>query len=261
MVAILPISTRARMLREGYEVTANYEATHWWFRSRRELFLSQVSRSARAFVPRGEPLRILDYGCGTGFNLPYLAEYGNVVGCDVADMALGEFGKADQYPRLDLRHDLSAHHGQFQIVVALDVLEHCDDDVDALRRMGRFLAAGGQLILTVPAYQWLWSGEDVVSQHRRRYTKTTLLEACTAAGFTPLYSSYFNLSILPAMASVIWSHRILNPDALQHSNLRPTAPWLNAGLELLTSAEARIVGGRQLPLPAGASLVARLTRT
>lgn len=246
------------MLREGYEVTADHEATHWWFRSRRELFLRQVERSARALEPRGERVRILDYGCGTGFNLPYLAEHGEVVGCDVADMALGEFGKEAQYPRLDLRQDLSAHHGQFQIVVALDVLEHCDDDVDALRAMGRFLAPGGELILTVPAYQWLWSGEDVISQHRRRYTKRSLLDACGAAGFAPLYASYFNLSILPAMAGVIWSRRVLDRDALSHSNLRPTAPWLNAGLEALTSAEARLVGGRELPLPAGASLVARL---
>jgi SAM-dependent methyltransferase len=94
------------MLREGYEVTSAYEANHWWFRSRRRLFLSQVARAAKEI---GRPnLRILDYGCGTGFNLSFLAEYGSVVGADVADLALGEFkSEAGSYPRLDLRDDLS----------------------------------------------------------------------------------------------------------------------------------------------------------
>jgi SAM-dependent methyltransferase len=252
------------MLREGYELTAVHEARHWWFSSRRELFLRQVARSAAAIEARRdtrERLQILDYGCGTGFNLPYLARYGRAVGCDVADLALGEFGKSADHPRLDLKQDLSQHHGKFQIVTALDVLEHCDDDVAALQAMGRFLATPGQLILTVPAYAWLWSGEDVISQHRRRYTKKSLLQACERAGFSPLYVSYFNLSILPAMASVIWSRRVLDRATLQRSNLGPTAPWLNAGLQALTTLEARVVGGERLALPAGASLVARLIRT
>jgi SAM-dependent methyltransferase len=252
------------MLREGYDVTAEFEANHWWFRSRRQLFLAQVARAAAAIEAGGieaggKVPRILDYGCGTGFNLPFLAKYGDVVGCDMADCALSELATARGYPRFDLRGDVSAHHGQFQIVVALDVLEHCDDDVEALHTMGRFLAPGGQLVLTVPAYQWLWSGEDVISQHRRRYTRRALLKACRTAGFCALYSSYFNLSILPAMAGVIWSRRVWSPSALKHSNLRPTAPWLNGALAALTGAEARLVGRYGLSLPSGASVVARLT--
>ncbi|HXJ34663.1 MAG TPA: class I SAM-dependent methyltransferase [Candidatus Eisenbacteria bacterium] len=248
------------MLREGYEVTATYEATHWWFRSRRDLVLRQVTRAAAAVGAPGRRLRLLDYGCGTGFNLPWLARFGEVAGADVADEALREFQKTTGYPLLDLRDDLGAHHGRYDIVLALDVLEHCDDDVEGLRAMERFVAPGGQLVLTVPAYRWLWSGEDVISRHRRRYTRRMLVGACERAGLQVLYASYFNLAILPAVAAVVWTRRLLDPAAREHSNLRPTAPWLNETLYRVTSSEARWVGDERLAMPAGASLVARLAR-
>jgi len=246
------------MLREGYEVTADHEATHWWFLARRELFLRQVAHAAHELGAPGRRLRILDYGCGTGFNLPFLAAWGDVVGADVAAEALGDFRKATEFVRLDLRDDLHAHHGRFDVVVALDVLEHCDDDVEGLRDMRRFVAAGGQMVLTVPAYQWLWSGEDVVSRHQRRYTKSTLLAACRSAGLEVRYASYFNLAILPAMAAVIWARRLVSAESLAHSNLRETPGWLNATLHAVCGLEARWVGDGRLPLPAGASLVCRL---
>jgi len=249
------------MLREGYEVTATHEATHWWFRSRRDLFLRQVARAAAGLRRPDRRLRILDYGCGTGFNLEPLAAYGDVVGADVADLALGEFRKAAATPLLDLRQDLAAHHGRYDIVVALDVLEHCEDDVTGLGEMTRFLVPDGQLVLTVPAYDWLWSGEDVVSRHLRRYTRRRLVAACAAAELRVLYASYFNLSILPAMAATIWTRRLLDPATRERSNVKPTAPWLNEALYTITAAEARWVGDERLALPAGASLVCRLART
>jgi SAM-dependent methyltransferase len=248
------------MLREGYEVTAEHEATHWWFRSRRELFLGQVACAVREGARPGRRPALLDYGCGTGFNLRFLAAYGDVTGADVADETMGEFRRADEFPRLDLRADTSAQHGRFDVVVALDVLEHCDDDAAALVAMQRFLAPQGQLVLTVPAYAWLWSGEDVVSRHRRRYTMASLLEVCRRGGLVVRYASYFNLTILPAMAAVIWTRRLLASPALAHSNLRPTPGWLNTTLHAITALEARWVGAGRRPLPAGASLVCRLGR-
>ena len=246
------------MLREGYEVTSAFEATHWWFLSRQSVFLQQVDRAVRAASPRTPRAQILDYGCGTGFNLSLLATYGDVTGADVAPEALGEFQKGQQFPLIDLRQPLRAHEGRFDVIVALDVIEHFDDDIAGLRDISRLLAPDGQIVLTVPAYQWLWSGEDVISQHRRRYTKRTLLAACRAAGLELCYVSYFNLSILPAVTAVIWARRLLAPQAQRHSNLRPTAPWLNRTLHAVTDLEARWVGAERISLPAGASLVCRL---
>ena len=83
----VPVSMPKTGDEKGYEVTAEFERDHWWFRSRRDLVLAQVRK---ALSNLGEPtdIRILDYGCGTGFNLASLAEYGEVSGADAAPEAL-----------------------------------------------------------------------------------------------------------------------------------------------------------------------------
>jgi hypothetical protein len=111
----------------------------------------------------------------------------------------------------------------------------------------------------VPAYQWLWGGEDELSLHKRRYTKRTLARACGSSGLTIRFLSYFNLSILPLAAMTIWLKRLWSPRrALQESNLKPTPGWLNRVLYTVTAFENRRVGEGRLVLPAGASLVCRL---
>ena len=87
--------------------------------------------------------------------------------------------------------------GGFDAVTLLDVVEHLDDDVAALRTAGRLLRPGGTLLVTVPAYQWLWSGHDVVNQHRRRYTSGRLRSALSAAGIAEARVTYFNGLLLP----------------------------------------------------------------
>jgi SAM-dependent methyltransferase len=249
--------------RVGYEVTSDFEATHWWFLSRRDLFLGQVQIAAEQ-IRKTRPessvgLSLLDYGCGTGFNLRFLSQFGDVTGADVAPESLVEFQKARGYPLFDLRGDTSALEGAFDIITALDVLEHLDDDVGGLKMLATFLKPRGQIVLTVPAYDWLWGGEDEISLHKRRYTKRTLTRTCRAAGFDVLFSSYFNLSILPLAAVSIWSKRALSGRrALQESNLRPTPAWMNRLLYEVTAFENRRVGRGTMSLPAGASLVCRL---
>jgi SAM-dependent methyltransferase len=246
------------MLREGYQVTADFEATYWWFLSRRELFLLQVHRAARELGFPNRPLTLLDFGCGTGFNLAFLAKFGRVYGADVADESLKEFQKTQQFPLIDLKGDTSPYHGLFNIVTALDVLEHIDDDVAGLRGLKRFLAPQAQVILTVPAYRWLWSGEDVISHHKRRYTKKELLRCCQLAGYDVLYISYFNFTVLPGITAMIWAKKLLSRNGSQHSDLQPLPGWLNGLLYKVTSLEARWVGDQRQHMPAGASLICRL---
>lgn len=246
------------MQREGFRVTAEHEAEHWWFRSRRDLFLRQLGRAAQELGFPGRPLRLLDYGCGTGFNLSFLRAYGEVCGADRIRPGDLEFRREVGFPILDAERDLGAHQGSFHLVTALDVLEHLDDDVKGLLALRGLLAPGGQIVLTVPAYDWLWSGEDVISEHRRRYTRSGLVRACRAAGLEVRYASYFNLAILPAMAGVVWARRLLARGAAPQSNLWMPWPWLNRLLVALCSREAGWVGAQRLVLPAGASIVCRV---
>jgi SAM-dependent methyltransferase len=243
---------------EAYQATAEHEATHWWFLSRRELCLLQVRRAATELGFPQQSLTLLDYGCGTGFNLSFLAEYGQVYGAELIAMVPAPYWKAADFPLLDLAHDNTPYHGRFDIVTAFDVLEHIRDDVEGLRQIGRFLRPGGQLILTVPAYQWLWSGEDVVGCHVRRYTRATLLACCRAAAYEVCYLSYFNLMVLPAMALIIAIKKRFFPEQRQRSNLGHVPKPVNSLLHRLTSWEAHWVGRQQGVLPAGSSLVCRL---
>ena len=251
------------MRREGYEITARFEETHWWFVSRRALFLEQVARCVERFGQRtpGLRARILDYGCGTGFNLPFLARFGEVVGADVAEESLVEFKKEAAYPRINLRDGAEAHQKSFDVVTALDVLEHMEDDVEGLKRVLSFARPGGDAILTVPAYPWLWSGEDDISRHYRRYTKRSLLKVCDRVGAKVLFLSYFNLSILPIMAGAVWARRLADPArARATSNVGEPGRLLNGLLVRVLSFENRQVGRERWRLPAGASLICRLAR-
>jgi 2-polyprenyl-3-methyl-5-hydroxy-6-metoxy-1,4-benzoquinol methylase len=243
---------------EGYRVTAEHEATHWWFLSRRELALLQVRRAAGELGYPGTRLRLIDYGCGTGFDLEHLAEFGDVVGADLDTPELRAHWKAGGRTLIDLSKDSSEHAGRFDVLTALDVLEHLPDDVEGLRSMARLVRDGGRIVLTVPAYRWLWSGEDEVSRHVRRYTKSSLLEVVQAAGLDVLYVSHFNLTILPAMAAVIAVKKIFFPGHKDKSNLSSMPAAVNELLYRLTSIEARIVGEERRAMPAGPSLICRL---
>lgn len=245
------------MQREGFRVTAAFEASHWWFRARRELVVAQVEMALRERGERPGRPRLLDYGCGTGFNLRLLARYGEAFGADVESEAAAEFRSVPEGRFLAIDGDLTPHRKRFDLVTALDVLEHCDDDVAGLAQIRELLAPGGQILLTVPAYGWLWSGEDVISEHRRRYTRRALERVCGSAGLALRFVSYFNLSILPLAAGALWAERLLHPGAPPRSNLRELPPRVNEWLFRVVACEARGVGRERLRLPAGASLVAR----
>jgi len=243
------------MQQEGFRVTIDHEADHWWFRSRRDLFLMQVQRAAEQLGYPGRRLQLLDFGCGTGFNLKYLSRFGEVRGADRFRPEHEAYRLQHGFPLIDVERDLDAYAGKFDLITSLDVLEHMDDDVAGLRTLTKLLTPGGQIVLTVPAYAWLWGGEDVISEHRRRYTLSSLLRCCEAAGMHVHYASYFNLSILPAMTSVIWARRLLSKEAVQQSSLSTPQGWLNQALYALTASEAALVGSQRLRMPAGASIV------
>jgi SAM-dependent methyltransferase len=241
---------------QGYKVTNEHQGSHWWFRSRRDLFLRQVRRAAQALGYPGRRLALLDYGCASGFDLSFLEEFGVAEGADISDAFAGE--QVRRHPIHVVPRALPGLRGRFDIVTCLDVLEHLDDDVEGLRTVRSLLAPGGQIVVTVPAYAWLWSGEDEISAHRRRYTRGALLAACRAAGLEAVYVSYFNASVLPAMAAVVWTRRLLRDDWREQSNLTVGAGWFDGLVRAVTGLEARWVGDEWCALPAGASLVCRL---
>jgi len=204
--------------------------------------------------------RILDAGCGSGRNMVELARFGTVTGVELSDTSV-ELARArnsgDVVEGSVLEMPFAAD--SFDLAVSLDVIEHLEDDLAALRELRRTVAPGGLLLVTVPAYQWLWSGHDVINHHHRRYTRRTLQRVAEQAGWSQVRTTYFNSLLLPAAIVLRVLDRFSRKTTESSLDLWvPPAP-LNTLLEQPLNLEAAMIarGGR---IPAGLSLMAVFRR-
>ena len=182
-----------------YPLLYQVEEIHWWYLGRRRIIQSLIEKIC-ATLDNPNP-RILDVGCGTGANLKMLAGFGSAEGVDISPQAI-DFCRERGLDSVKLGaiEELPYENDSFDLVTALDVVEHLDDDVAGLREMRRVLRRDGRLLLFVPAFMFLWGVQDDVSNHRRRYTLPSLLKAVEAAGFSVEWSSYANISFfLPVL--------------------------------------------------------------
>ncbi len=146
------------------------EQQHWWFVSKRKLIERLLAQE------NGQNKEILDAGCGTGGNFPTLNSFGRVAGCDVIAEAL-EYSVRNGNERNIQCHieNIAFKDKTFDLVTALDVIEHVEDPVAALSEFRRVLKDNGRLIVTVPAFRFLWSRQDDALCHLRRYVRQDLV--------------------------------------------------------------------------------------
>jgi SAM-dependent methyltransferase len=201
------------------------------------------------------PRRLLDLGCGTGNVLESLGRFGEAVGVeqDAQMRAVGRAAGLDIRPGA-LPDDLPVPDGWADAVLLLDVIEHLDDDRAALRAARRALRPGGVLVVTVPAYGWLWSGHDVALGHRRRYSARSLRAVMRAADLSITHGSYFNTMLFPAIAGVRLAKRLVGGG---DHDLHPPAAVLNRALERLFAFERHAVLRPGLPFGSSVLAVAR----
>jgi SAM-dependent methyltransferase len=161
---------------------------HWWWRARERAIIEVLTRLR---PPAGFD-RALDVGCGDGLLFPVLRRFArDVEGVEPyapLTMNTSELGRVIHRVPFD---DRFAPDEKFSLVVMLDVLEHLDDDVAALRVARRLLAPRGILLITVPAFAALWTRHDDINEHRRRYDTASLARACSIAGLRVRSSRYF----------------------------------------------------------------------
>jgi SAM-dependent methyltransferase len=223
---------------------------HWWFRGRRAVLRAVLGR----LLPV-RPARLLELGCGSGNMLEMLSEFGEAVGVEANPLLVG----AARAAGLDARRgtlpgDQPVPRQWADAVLMLDVLEHLDDEAAALATAGRALAPSGVLVITVPAYAWLWSGHDVALGHRRRYTARRLRAVVAEAGFRVARVTYFNTLLFPALALV----RVVKRFAGDTSHdLHPGSPALSVALERCFAFERHLVPRVSLPFGSSLLLVAR----
>lgn len=236
-----------------YAEYARVQDLHWWFRGRREVLAATIARRAS---PPGGAARILDVGCGPGPNLGMLSRFGTVVGVDADERAVALCEEAGwDVKRVAPGAGLPFGDDTMDLVTLLDVIEHVDDDAALLREAARVLAPGGTMLVTVPAYRWMWGAQDEISHHRRRYTRGTLLAALSAASLRATHVTYFNTILFPPIAAVRLLRRLL-PDRgeLRSDFEAPGSRRLNGLLARAFALEAHLAP--RVRLPFGVSLLA-----
>jgi SAM-dependent methyltransferase len=237
------------------QATLEVDERHWWYRGRRKVIRAELDA-----LPLPPDAQVLDAGCGSGRTMQELEDYGTVRGIeldeDAAELARsrghGEVtvGRLEQLPWPDRTFDL---------ITSLDVIEHTPDDRATLAELLRVCRPGGWLLVTVPAYQALWSQHDEANHHYRRYSRTTLRNAAAGAGWTVTRMTSFNSLLLAPAAAVRLARRRFPASNGAADDLTIPPGWLNDLLEGPLRLEAGwLANGHRLGL--GLSLLAVMRR-
>ena len=221
---------------EVYRQLALIEDSHWWFVGRRKI-VSRLLRDLR-LPPRA---RILEIGCGTGGNTEMLRNFGDVVSVEPNATARSLAREKGQTNILDgaLPDDMPNDLGQFDVAVALDVLEHIDDDRASIRALKDHLKPGGFCVFSVPAFAFLCSNHDRTHHHKRRYGKRGLTEAVQASGLVPMTISYFNFLLFPIVV-LVRIIKSLTGDTGRDDVL--PSRQVNAVLAAIITSESHLIG-------------------
>jgi SAM-dependent methyltransferase len=242
------------MKEHTYPIMFRVEQSHWWYTGRRKILTDFVADICRRVTDRRP--RILDVGCGTGANLLMLSQFGDAEGVDISEDALAfcrERGLANV--KLGAAEKLPYDDGTFDLVTALDVVEHLDDDLSGLSEMRRVLRPGGRVLLFVPTFMFLWGVQDDVSNHRRRYRLPELRRVLEQAGFEVERTTYANITFFLPILLVRKLMRATGIKAESENNI--TVSSLNGVLGRILGAESWMLKRMNIPFGVSGLCVAR----
>jgi len=238
------------------------EDSHWWFASRTRALNAVIE----PLLPQKPDFRLLDVGCGAGNMIHHLSRYGKVKGLEIDERPVKVAREERGYDvdLFDVTGQMPFDDNSFDAVTALDVIEHNEDDVAILTDSYRVLKPGGHMIITVPAFMWLWSHNDDINAHVRRYTAQELKQKLTQTGFEVSRITYNNFFVFPLAAALILLRRSSKsePELASHHldeeeyqvEMEPASPTVNTALTQVGKVEASLI--RYVNLPFGTSLIA-----
>lgn len=236
-----------------YAAINEAQRDHWWYAARRTILDRVLSEVHAAGLPKGT---LLDLGCGTGSNLPVLEKYGKAHGLDMSPEAV-EFCRLqgiDNVTRADLDHLEGVPPESASVVLLADVIEHLDDERPCLEAARAALAPGGALIVTVPAFMFLWSPADDLAHHRRRYTAPELRQVIGSL-FEIEHLTYFNTFLFGLVLAGRATEKLLKRQGDDSYAVPPTP--VNQTLKAIFAAESFLVPKRKLPFGVSLLCVAR----
>lgn len=234
-----------------YSQMAKFEKNYWWHIGRK-FILTEVLK--KWINPKIKNRLIIDFGCGTGGNFEFLEKFGEVIGVDNSKIALSFC------PKKNLTQLFNGSHLPFSdnfadLITALDVLEHIDNDVSILKEHRRVLKNNGKILITVPAYRFIWSEHDEALGHRRRYIANELRNKLHQNGFKILKISYAITFVFP----IILFYRLYK-GIFPNNPLKPKTSYvllpnfINTLFINFMKLESLLIG--KINLPFGCSIIA-----
>jgi SAM-dependent methyltransferase len=241
---------------------ARLEEEHWWFRARRRIL--------KALLPRDmlwhQGMRVLEIGCGPGGNLHEI--YPDVAELTGLEPNAENAKWAAQHSRAQVHvgaiGDLPTQieKNGYDVVCLFDVLEHIENDADALAEIKGLIRADGALALTVPAFMWLWGLQDIVSKHYRRYTRQGLTDLLSTCGFAVRRATYFNTFLFPAVAVARFIARgRIPPQDCGYSDFDKNPSWARWLLYRIFVTEASLLPHMNFPFGVSLYIVATVKKT
>jgi SAM-dependent methyltransferase len=220
---------------------------HWWWRAREAAILREVRR---LLAPDGSHA-ILDVGCGDGLLFDRLAPYGRVEGVEVDALTVSPDSPWRDRIHLGPFDESFQPQRRYDLILMLDVLEHLPQPAAALRHAANLLTGDGALLITVPAFEALWTCHDDLNGHYTRFTKRTFAALAGDSGVDVRHMWYLFHWVFPAKLAVRMKERLVpTPPA------PPAVPpaWINSLLTAATRCEQATIS--RLPMPFGTSLAA-----
>lgn len=239
---------------EMYRTFYELQKTHWWFTSKKTIVLDAIKCHANL----NEESAILDIGCGSGLMLNALSKLGKTLGMDESDEAIQFSQEIFQGTvcKGQLPNDVPFSKNQFDLITALDVIEHIDADVQSLTTVRSLLSENGIAIITVPAYMFLWSHFDEINHHKRRYTASELKTKLENSGLKVKKITYYNTFLFLIIYFVRQFKNLMARDG--KSDLQMPSKTTNFVLRKIFSAEKYPL--RFLNFPFGVSILAVVSK-
>lgn len=237
------------MRKDLYQQMYQQEEDYWWHRAKRRL--------VTVFLPERKSFKILDIGCGTGKLLEELQDRGQVWGVDQSQTAVSfcrQRGLTHVYH--DTFPQLKKINGRFDLITCLDVLEHIQDDSEAINTLLRHLKSGGRIVLTVPAYPALFSYWDKILGHKRRYTKASLLKLFETNDLKIIKLSFAYSFLLPPVILFRLVRQRLFKNKKAQSDFIELPQFLHTFLYSLASIEQGLINYVSIPFGLSILLVA-----
>lgn len=243
------------MKKVEYARMADREKSYWWHLGRLRIIETYLQQATKGKTD----VKILNVGAGTGGTLAMLERYGTVDNVDISDDAIA-FIKRLGYDRIKKVDGIKLPYKDksYDIVGAFDVLEHIEDDQVALKEWHRVLKDDGSILITVPAYQWLWSDHDISLHHFRRYTTSRLKAVAAGASLVPRKLSYAIVFSLPLVVGFRLLNKVIGRETNSETSYVDVPRWVNKLFSGILYAEAKL--HRIMPFLAGTSVITSLRK-